>query len=226
MDRSPIHVEVHPPERGRRRGVVLCNGCCCCCCLFTVGGLVGALIGSALPVRHNRFPAVTPPPPGALDEFRLGEAPAGSADEHITERRSDVDASLPSEQITETPPERRAVPISPPPHIPAMSGNPGPSGAVLYWLVGSFLALAVFFYFHIGDDPGPGRKSEAGVFALLMLMPVIQMGSSLLSHLVLFFWPAPEREVPYERICWITLSWFVGTMLGAVLTVFYCWMRW
>ena len=50
MSKPEIHIEAHPPERGRRRGeVVLCGCCCCCCCccLHTIGSVVGAAIAPA-----------------------------------------------------------------------------------------------------------------------------------------------------------------------------------
>lgn len=43
-----MKLRAHPPER-RRRGVTLAaHGCCCCCCccLHTLGGLIGAAVGS------------------------------------------------------------------------------------------------------------------------------------------------------------------------------------
>jgi hypothetical protein len=43
-----ITVIAHPPERRRRQSVVApCCCCTCCCCLHSVGGLVGAGIGTA-----------------------------------------------------------------------------------------------------------------------------------------------------------------------------------
>jgi hypothetical protein len=38
----------HAPERGRGAPEILPAGCCCCCCcLHTIGGITGAVIGSA-----------------------------------------------------------------------------------------------------------------------------------------------------------------------------------
>jgi hypothetical protein len=69
-DPSPIDVHPHPPERRRRQTVTLPCGCCCCCCccLHTLGGLIGAAIGSNVASR-------TPPPPypGYLYEGEEGE---------------------------------------------------------------------------------------------------------------------------------------------------------
>jgi hypothetical protein len=50
MNRDPeIHVEKHPPERRQPKVVTAHCGCCCCCCccLHSIGGLVGAGLGSA-----------------------------------------------------------------------------------------------------------------------------------------------------------------------------------
>jgi hypothetical protein len=46
---SPFLFVAHPPERGRSRSSVpVCAGACCtcCCCLHSIGGLLGAAIGS------------------------------------------------------------------------------------------------------------------------------------------------------------------------------------
>jgi hypothetical protein len=48
---EPIRLTAHPPERRRRSSVIAaqaCCCCCCCCCLHTIGGLVGALVGSVI----------------------------------------------------------------------------------------------------------------------------------------------------------------------------------
>src|SRR5436190_20113887 len=50
---NDIEVTAHPPERGRQSATVtLACGCCCCCCccLHTIGGAVGGLVGSLLPI--------------------------------------------------------------------------------------------------------------------------------------------------------------------------------
>jgi hypothetical protein len=66
MDPSPIDLHVHPPERRRARTVALpCGCCCCCCCLHSIGGLIGALIGTFIPGRRPPEPY---PPPGYYGE--------------------------------------------------------------------------------------------------------------------------------------------------------------
>src|SRR5947207_8359582 len=49
-----VRVEKHPPERRRSKTVTTHCGCCCCCCccLHSVGALIGAAMGSAVP-PHN-----------------------------------------------------------------------------------------------------------------------------------------------------------------------------
>jgi hypothetical protein len=44
---SPITLRAHPPERQSSSVVVASPSCCCCCCLHSLGGLIGAGIGSA-----------------------------------------------------------------------------------------------------------------------------------------------------------------------------------
>ncbi len=66
MDESPVELHAHPPERRRRQSVTLpCGCCCCCCCLHTVGGLIGAAVGSVLSVRR--------PTPRYLEDLYPGE---------------------------------------------------------------------------------------------------------------------------------------------------------
>src|SRR3954447_8965677 len=51
---APVKVTRHPPERRRSGSIVLAMGggcaCTCCCCLHTLGAVVGAIVGSALPL--------------------------------------------------------------------------------------------------------------------------------------------------------------------------------
>jgi hypothetical protein len=63
--KAEVIVTVHPPERRHRGGVVVpsCACCsCCCCCLHTIGGLVGAVMGSV-----QKIPESVAPPPQELD---------------------------------------------------------------------------------------------------------------------------------------------------------------
>ena len=51
---APVKFTRHPPERRRSGSIVLAMGggcaCTCCCCLHTLGAVVGAIFGSALPL--------------------------------------------------------------------------------------------------------------------------------------------------------------------------------
>jgi hypothetical protein len=69
-----IVVTSHPPERGRLVSpVTLACGCCCCCCccLHMVGGVIGGLTGSLLPVAPRPKMVYDPdaPFPFRRDEF-------------------------------------------------------------------------------------------------------------------------------------------------------------
>jgi hypothetical protein len=71
---APLTLAVHPPERRRAAGpVVLPAACCCtcCCCLHTVGGLIGAGLGTSSPIASRPRRAADPdaPFPYRLDEF-------------------------------------------------------------------------------------------------------------------------------------------------------------
>lgn len=62
-------VEKHAPERRRVKVVTTHCGCCCCCCccLHTIGGLVGAAVGS-VPVATTRVETMMVP-----DEYDPGQ---------------------------------------------------------------------------------------------------------------------------------------------------------
>ena len=69
-----LTVTAHPPERARRPGPVVlpCACCsCCCCCLHTIGGIVGAAIGSVQEMEARPRRPVDPdfPFPFRRDEF-------------------------------------------------------------------------------------------------------------------------------------------------------------
>jgi hypothetical protein len=47
--KARVEFRKHPPERRRgigTQGDCCCGCCCCCCCLHSLGGLVGAAVGS------------------------------------------------------------------------------------------------------------------------------------------------------------------------------------
>src|SRR6516162_9243133 len=72
----PIVLTAHPPERRRRRSMVTHCGCCCCCCccLHTVGGLIGAAIGSAPGRDDSASGPIALPDEEALRSFRDAQA--------------------------------------------------------------------------------------------------------------------------------------------------------
>lgn len=52
---SDLTIEFHPPERNRPKAITVYAGCssCCCCCFHTVGGLIGAAIGSRMAPKNG-----------------------------------------------------------------------------------------------------------------------------------------------------------------------------
>src|SRR3954453_13386586 len=73
---APVKFPRHPPERRRSGSIVLAMGggcaCTCCCCLHTLGAVVGAIFGSALPLsppkqeRHENAPEKPSPKVAAI----------------------------------------------------------------------------------------------------------------------------------------------------------------
>jgi hypothetical protein len=74
---ATIRVTTHPPERGQTGSpVILPCGCCCCCCccLHSLGGIIGGIVGTTLPVA----PAPRPVDPDFPFPFRRDEFDEGS----------------------------------------------------------------------------------------------------------------------------------------------------
>lgn len=75
MKQNPeIQVEKHPPERRHRKVVTAHCGCCCtcCCCLHSVGGLVGAGLGSVpVPALDEGYYIEDPDNPGQYKLIRV-----------------------------------------------------------------------------------------------------------------------------------------------------------
>jgi hypothetical protein len=73
-DSGPLTIIRHPPEHGPGGTPdVLPAGCCCCCCccLHTLGGLIGAVVGSVNPIQAAPVRMSDPdsPFPFRRDEF-------------------------------------------------------------------------------------------------------------------------------------------------------------
>lgn len=59
--KEAVQFEKHQPERRRGAGGrVFCNGgcCCCSCCLHSLGGVIGATIGTLTSRRPSEIPVV------------------------------------------------------------------------------------------------------------------------------------------------------------------------
>lgn len=245
MAPAPIQVQVHPSERRRRRGVVLNAACCCCCCcLHSVGGLIGALIGSKTSNRHMPPPPWTPPAPDVLAGFRPEsseqirertpeDAPAAEVEEHIAERPAGPVGPPLSEQIAETPTASSGSPLEqrrPWQSIDrqdprARGGVKGLSGAGLYWLVLLLLtpvaAIGLAIYNHRPGGPLDEAIGIGGIL-ILLLLPAVQLAASLVSVFIVLLWPVSERGERLYQIGRITLYMVLGTVVGIVLMVILC----
>jgi hypothetical protein len=210
MAQAPIQIRVHPPERRQRRGVVLYGTCCCsccCCCLHVVGGILGALLGSA---RSNQAPARGTPPPEALEKFRPSIQPtaadrgAKGPDEAITPANTGLTESTPTADMP-------ALPTIP---SPAVSAPPiqGLSGTGLYWW--TMLVLTVIACLWGSRSSGPPAERILAVFVYL---PAVQLAAALVAALLVFLWPADERPPRWHTIWRIARGAFLGTLLGLLV---------
>lgn len=184
---ASIRLTAHPPERRRRSSVIAaqaCCCCCCCCCLHTIGGLIGALVGSLV---------------------RIAPTP----------REIDPDAEFPFRRDEELP--TFVLPAS-----------------AVYWALFSLAAgltwggIVLTFMSPTappGGGPAPPPPPVGGVMigagvGVVMLLPVVQLGASLLAVIVVALLPrsvSPDRRAAVVRIGWITLWSFVGTAVGTLL---------
>ncbi len=220
MGAPPVQVQVHPAERGRRGGVVLygtCCCCCCCCCLHTIGGVVGAILGSipSDPVASER--RWVPPSPLSSDvlaEFDPSK-PLRNAEEHIS-------AALP---------EPVPSPQSEVPATPALgsssSQNPdaerGMSGVALYWLVLLILMpVTVILGATAFSDPFRPMDVGSGFWTLLLGLPAVQLIASMVSSLLVWLWPPVQRRKQWSGIQRITAYAILGTVVGGLLTYMMC----
>ncbi len=234
MAESPIHVQAHPAERGRRRGVVLNAGCCCCCCLHTAGSLLGAL-GGSIPKLNARPASWVPPTPreDVLSGFHPGERPAprSDIDEQFIEHLGPPGSLERSQHIAEAltrpgePPADDGPAVLPRDFPDAGEGRSlrGLSGTVLYWLV--LLALTpllcvglAYYNRRLGGEPDYTAGFLIGIFGFL---PGVQLGASLVAAILVLFWPPRERDHRYTQILRITGWSLVGT-LGGVFVMGLC----
>jgi hypothetical protein len=211
MAQTPIQIRVHPPERRQRRGVVLYGTCCCsccCCCLHVIGGVLGALLGSA---PANQAPARRTPPPEALEKFRYFIQPTAS----------DRGAEGPEEAITpantgltESPPtaDMPALPTIPSPDVSAPPDRRLP-GTYLYWV--TVLVLTVIAC--LGGSRRSGPTAEHVLLVVFGYLPAVQLAAALVAALLVFLWPADERPLHWHTIWRIARGAFLGTILGLLV---------
>lgn len=196
---SSIRLTAHPPERHRRgEPVILASGCCCCCCccLHSLGGLIGAIIGSVTQLGPPREPA---------DLDFLPPSPVHPADTRITTKPADPDHRITAQPADQDLPS----PLSRGDHE-----EPGPpvSGGVLYWLLLSFLLFLGFIWFLAVRS----FQSEDFLFCLLIgliFLPGFQLGASILSATAAVLFYANPAEA-LARIGYITQYSVIGTLIG------------
>jgi hypothetical protein len=178
--------------------VTHCGCCCCCCCLHTVGGLIGASIGSALGRDDYERVPVTLPDEEALRPFRDVQARRAGrfTDEEPMPRRPYRDLEM----------ERRAV--------------RGSGGVGLYWL--SLLLLSVFISC-AGFPPRIRAHDPAeSVWILAFFMPAIQLGASVLALLGVLLLRPENQAAAVKKIGKITLGMVLGTLAGSAVMMLTC----
>lgn len=211
MPRS-FSVRVHAPERRRRPLPMTANsGCCCtsCCCFHILGGLIGAVFGTATvpgpapvqPTIHlpNRdwhdLPSTMPTEgikdPLASDGIKEGLPPV--VEEGITAGK---------------PKESSELPVYPYREVSLVVRGSGKAGVGLYW--GLFLLMVMVWPFidHTGT--------------WLWYLPGIQLLAGVWAFVILACFPGPHRRARLGAVVRISLGALVGTLVGIMLLSLLC----
>lgn len=88
--------------------------------------------------------------------------------------------------------------------------------AILYWLLLSLLLGVGSIWYYIAQGPGGPGDLLTGLVVGLALLPLPQLGASILSAIAVSLFYS-DRRAGLARISKITLYSFVGTIIGLVL---------
>jgi hypothetical protein len=166
--------------------------------LHSVGGLIGAAVGSA---------------PGKND---FDSMPVVLPDEEVLRPFGEVQAHRAGQITDEEPQARRPYrdlevvqrPVS------------GSGGAGLYWLclLGLSLFVGVF-----GFPPGQrGPSGGEGIWILIMAMPAVQLAATVFSLLGVLLLRPENQAAAARKIGKITLGMVLGTLIGTGAMVLCC----
>lgn len=93
--------------------------------------------------------------------------------------------------------------------------------SVLYWLLVTFLLGVGTLWYCLSSRSGRGEDLLIGLIVSLALLPIPQLGASILASIgVLVFYS--DRRAAFARLGYITLYSFIGTIVGLMLLGLFC----
>jgi hypothetical protein len=92
---------------------------------------------------------------------------------------------------------------------------------IVYWLLVAFLLAVGAVWYFLGSGSGRVQDLLTGLIIGLCLLPIPQLGASILASISVFLFYA-DRRAAFARLGYITLYSFVGTMIGLMLLGAFC----
>jgi hypothetical protein len=92
---------------------------------------------------------------------------------------------------------------------------PAFSGAALYWLVLLAVTVLAAFGLYFAYPEGP----LVTVIVLALGLPLLQLGASVVSFIVLALWQRPDQLAQVGQVGKITIGTVIGAIVGIVLMV-------
>jgi hypothetical protein len=207
-----IGVRTHPPERRRSAPVTLnagCCCCCCCCCLHTVGGLIGAAMGSSA--------GAPAPRPRWYEDTSLPAAPVPHAPRHSTGIKTGAG------EVTTGPTHPEPIRPDYDEDVFDVRQPSRLSAAALFWYL-SLAAGGLGLLFSVlgGATPGQGGGLLVGIVILAMVFPAVQLVAAVIVFFVFLLSTRYDRGAQLSQIGKITGGLMVGTFIGFGMMILMC----
>lgn len=193
-----VRVRAHPPERRRAAPVTLnagCCCCCCCCCLHTVGGLIGAAMGSSAAPASR---------PSWYDDSALAAFPAANPRSRSTDIQpgaGDVTAQPPAAEPTRPDFDEDVFDLRQPTRL---------SAAALFWYLSLSAGMVGLFLAMLTGDTG----LLGGLLILAMVFPAVQLVAAVIVLFVFLFSTRSDRGAQLSQAGKITGGLVAGTLVG------------
>jgi hypothetical protein len=96
--------------------------------------------------------------------------------------------------------------------LPEIS-KPGLSAVSLFWWISCFLIFCSFLYTILLEKGRVDSMMVTGVI-LLLVFPLLQLASAVVTLIVFGFWPRPDRGYQLKQLGKITAGVLLGSILG------------